>query len=63
MDCRAAAVTVRTVDPWTGPDVAVIVLVPIAAALASPPIEIVAALVVPDAHVTDAVRSCVLLSV
>src|SRR5580693_9535529 len=44
------------------PDVALIVLVPTPAPVAKPPAVIVAIEVVPDAHVTDVVRFCVLLS-
>jgi len=44
------------------PDVALIVLVPAATAVTNPPVLTVAVAVVPDAHVTDAVRFCVLLS-
>src|ERR1017187_8864123 len=62
IDCSVAAVTVNTVDPLTAPDVALIVLVPTATPLANPPTVIVATPVVADAQVTDAVRSCVLLS-
>ena len=55
--------TVRVVDPETLPSVAVIVVEPAATAVASPPgEEIVATAVSLDVHVTDAVRSCVLLS-
>jgi len=62
MDCSVAAVTVSTVEPTTDPDVALIVLVPIATAVASPPAPIVAVAVVPEAHVTALVRFCVVLS-
>ena len=57
-----AAVTVSTVEPTIDPDVALIVLVPTATAVASPPVAMVAVAVVPEAHVTEAVRFCVLLS-
>src|ERR1035441_7397924 len=57
------AATVSTVDPCTEPSVAVIVLAPIPAPVASPPMVIVAFAVVPDPHVTWLVRSCVLLPV
>jgi hypothetical protein len=45
------------------PDVALMVLVPTARAVANPPVAMVAVPVVPDAHVTVLVRFCVLLSV
>ena len=62
IDCSAAAVTVSTVEPVTAPSVALIVLVPAATPVASPPAVIVATAVVADAHVTWLVRFCVLLS-
>ena len=62
IDCSVAAVTVRTVEPLMAPEVAVIVLVPTPAPVAKPPVVIVAVEVVPEAHVTDVVRFCVLLS-
>jgi hypothetical protein len=62
MDCRVAAVTVNSVELTTEPDVAPMVLVPTASAEANPPAVMVAVAVVPDAHVTDDVRFCVLLS-
>src|ERR1035441_5592909 len=62
MDCSVAAVTVNTVDPLTAPEVALIELVPTATPLANPPAVMVATEVVADAQVTEAVRSCVLLS-
>jgi hypothetical protein len=62
IDFSVAAVTVSTVEPTTDPEVALIVLVPTATAVASPPAPIVAVPVVPEAHVTEAVRFCVLLS-
>jgi hypothetical protein len=57
-----ADVTVSTVEPTTDPDVALIVLVPVATAEANPPVLIVAVAVVPEVHVTDDVKFCVLLS-
>src|SRR5581483_623071 len=63
IDCNAAGVTVSTVEPFTAPKVALIVLVPVATAVASPAVVIVATEVVPDAHVTWLVTFCVLLSV
>ena len=62
MDCSVAAVTVSNVDPTTDPEVALMVLVPTATAVASPVVLTVAVAVVPEAHVTEAVRFCVLLS-
>jgi hypothetical protein len=62
IDCSVAADTVSKVEPTTDPDVALIVLVPTASAEANPPAVMVATAVVPDAHVTEAVRFCVLLS-
>src|ERR1035441_1094319 len=57
-----AGVTVNTVDPLTAPEVALIELVPTDTPLANPPAVMVATPVVADAQVTEAVRSCVLLS-
>src|SRR5579871_4483423 len=62
IDFSVAAVTVNVVDPLIAPDVALIVLVPTPTPVANPPVVIVAVEVVPEAHVTDAVRFCVLLS-
>ena len=62
MIAGAAAVTVSIVDPTIDPEVAPIELVPTATAVANPPVPIVAVVVVPDAHVTDDVRFCVLVS-
>jgi hypothetical protein len=60
--CIAPAVTVSTVEPETDPDVALMTLVPTPAPVARPPEVMVAVEIVADAHVTDAVRFCVLLS-
>ena len=49
IDCRVAAVTVSTVEPVTPPNVALIVEVPVATAVARP-----AAVMVADAGVADA---------
>jgi hypothetical protein len=57
------AVTVITVDPTTAPIVALMVLVPVATAVARPPVAIVATEVFVEAQVTDPVKFCVLLSV
>ena len=62
MDCRAAAVTVMTVEPETPLRVALMVLVPLFTAVARPDAVIVAVVVVADAQVTVPVRFCVLLS-
>jgi hypothetical protein len=57
-----AAVTVSTVEPTIDPEVALIVLAPAATAVASPPELMVAVDRVPEAHATEPVRFCVLLS-
>jgi hypothetical protein len=62
IDCRVAAVTVSTVEPTADPDVALMVLVPTPAPVAKPPVVMVAVPGVPDAHVTEFVKFCVLLS-
>ena len=62
IDCSVAGFTVRLVDPPTLPDVAVILLLPTATAVANPELLIVATLVVADIQVTELVRFCVLLS-
>src|SRR5580698_2783626 len=62
IDCSVAAVTVNTVDPLTVFKVALMVLVPTPTPVAKPPAVIVAVAVVPEAHVTEVVRFCVLLS-
>ena len=62
IDWSVAAVTVSAVEPTTDPDVALMVLVPTATAVAIPPAAMVAVAVVPEAQVTEAVRFCVLLS-
>lgn len=54
--------TVNTVDPLMVPDVAVIVVVPCAAAVARPPALTVAVAVVEELQVTELVRSLVVLS-
>jgi hypothetical protein len=56
IDINVGAVTVSTVDPTTALRVAVILLVPIADAVARPAEEIVAMEVVAEAHVTEPVR-------
>lgn len=63
MDTKVAAVTLRVVDPVTDPCFAEIVVdSPDVTPVARPPEVMVAAVVFEDAQVTDAVRSCVLLS-
>jgi hypothetical protein len=62
IDCSVGAVTVSTVDPTTDPDVALIVLVPVARPVAKPLPVIAATPDVADAQVTEAVKFCVLLS-
>ena len=56
MDCNDAVVTVNTVEPLMAPSVALIVLVPVPAPVAKPPVVIVATDVVAEAHVTCDVR-------
>jgi len=58
----AVAVTVRVVEPLMAPEAALIVLVPAATPVASPPALIVATLVVCEVHVTVLVKFCVELS-
>ena len=62
MDARVAAVTVRVVVPEMLPSVAVAVAEPTPTPFASPELEIVALNVSDEDHVTDAVRSAVVLS-
>jgi hypothetical protein len=62
MDCSVAAVTVRVVAPATAPEVALIVEVPTAMAVAKPLAAMVAVAGVAELHVTLPVRFCVLLS-
>ena len=62
MDTNVAAVTVSVVLPTMAPLVAEMVLVPAFNADAKPAALIVAVAVVPEAHVTLAVRFCVELS-
>jgi hypothetical protein len=63
MDTRVGAVTVRSVDPLIVPEVAVIVEVPAATAVASPAELMVATVVVEEAQATEFVRFAVLPSV
>jgi hypothetical protein len=60
IEVRTAAVTVNTAEPWIVPEAAVIVVVPIATAIASPVwVGIVAVAVEDEVHVADVVRFCV----
>ncbi len=61
IDTKVAAVTVSEVEPLIEPDVAVIVVLPCATLVANPAALIVATLVVPELHVTVAVKFCVVL--
>jgi hypothetical protein len=62
IDTSAAVATVRVVEPVIDPDVALMVVVPCATVVARPPVLIVAMLMAEEPHVTDPVRSLVLLS-
>ena len=62
IDCSVAAVIVRTVLPVIAPRVAEMVEVPVFNAEASPVALMAAFAVVPEAHVTCAVKFCVELS-
>jgi hypothetical protein len=62
MDCNTAVETVSTVEPVSALNVALIVDVPLATAVARPVSLIVATDVVADAQVTWLVRSFVVLS-
>jgi len=63
IDTNDAVVTVKVAVPTSDPEVAVMLLVPCATAVATPVCRMVACAGVPDAQVTDEVRSWVLLSV
>ena len=56
IDTSVAAVTVRVVEPLMPPDVASILLVPAATAVANPPAEMVATVVVTELHVAPLVK-------
>ena len=60
--CKAAALTVRMVEPLTPLNVALMVDEPLATPVARPAGEIAATVVVAEAHVTWLVRFCVELS-
>src|SRR5208337_4135035 len=62
IDCSTAALTVITVEPLILPSVALMVDVPVATAVANPPLAMVATDVVAEAQVTWLVRFCVVLS-
>ena len=62
MDCKVAAVTVRVVDPTTLREVALIVVVPIRKAFASPRALMVAVVVLDETHTAVLVRFCVVPS-
>jgi hypothetical protein len=59
IDINTAAVTVNVAEPWIVPDVAVIVAVPFATLVASPPLLTVAIVVADEVQVTVLVRFCV----
>src|SRR5208283_2644235 len=59
MDTRVAEVAVRTVDPLIVPEVALIVVLPAATAVANPAELIVATLVTEEVQVTELVRFAV----
>lgn len=63
IDESTALVTVRFVDPEIDADVAVMVAVPTARPLANPAVVMLAVVFATALQVTDAVRSCVELSV
>jgi hypothetical protein len=59
IEAKVGAVTVRRADPLIVPEVAVIVVVPAATEVASPPELMVAALVAEDVQVTELERLAV----
>ncbi len=59
MESRVGAVTVRTVDPLMVPEVAVMVEVPAATAVANPAALMVAALIAEEVQVAELVRLAV----
>jgi hypothetical protein len=61
-ETRVADVPVRVVAPETAPDVAVIMVVPVATIVAIPPAEIVVTDVLDEFQATEDVRFCVELS-
>ncbi|HXO06277.1 MAG TPA: hypothetical protein VN884_11680 [Candidatus Sulfotelmatobacter sp.] len=62
IDTSVGAVTVSVVEPLMAPEVALIVLVPVATPVANPPVVIVATVVVEELHVAVLVKFCVELS-
>jgi hypothetical protein len=56
IEVNVAAVTVNLANPLIVPELAVIVLVPVAMPLADPPLLIVATAVADEVHVTALVR-------
>ena len=63
IETTAAAATDSVVEPLMLPSTAVIVDVPVASAVARPADEMVAAVMLDDAQVTDVVKSCFVPSV
>jgi hypothetical protein len=61
-DTAVSVTAVSVALPETAPDAAEIVVVPTAAAVARPPVEMVATEVAEELHVTDEVISLVVLS-
>ena len=59
MEIKVGGLTVKRADPLTVPEVAVIVELPAATAVASPAELMVAALVAEEVHVTELVRFAV----
>ena len=59
IETRAGAVTVKTADPLTVPEVAVIVVMPAATELAKPAELMVAALIAEEVQVTELVMLAV----
>ena len=62
METRAAAATVRVVDPLTVPELAAMVVVPTPVPVARPPLEIVATPCDEELQLTVLVRFCELPS-
>jgi hypothetical protein len=59
IDCSVAPVIVSRVEPVMEPEVAVMVVVPVARAFANPPVLMVAAVALLELQVTELVRFCV----
>jgi len=62
IETRVAGITVRVADPFTPPTAALIMLVPVPAAVTNPPEVTVATPVVCELQVTELVMFCVELS-